>query len=125
MTEEITNTNAPEERTFSQAEVNQIVGERLAREREKIGDPEALAAREAALAEREKTFNERIISDRLKAEKLPECADYFIDRAKPIDEQFAALVKFRDTLRATGRTPLAYKNESEPDELRGAFGLKS
>lgn len=71
------NNPANGERTFTQEEVNRIVGERLAKEKARYGaqDDAALAEREQAFAEREKALAEKEalleIKDMLHEKGLP------------------------------------------------------
>lgn len=123
--------NGGNEKTFTQEEVNQIVQDRLARERNKqhtgpdTEDREKdLEKREKDLAAREKAFE---IKQRLKRNKWPENFTPFLEGAEDLD---AAELQLRDALRSykkgetTAYEPRGGTAEKHGvEDLRRAFGF--
>lgn len=129
--------NAGEQgRTFTQDELNQIVSDRLARDRERHAAQ--LDAREQQLVAREKDFEivqrRAVAYDTLAAAGLPSCADALLDfssdealtasleRTKKVVEELHHAWELK---RATGRVPKRYDGPTaDPDsDLRRAFKI--
>lgn len=125
--------NAPiggtNEKTFTQEEVNQIVQDRLARERKQHTGPDTegrekeLEAREKDLAAREKAFE---IKEILKKNKWPEHFTPFLEGAEDLNAAEQQLQKALTEYR--GGAP-AYeprsgtKHDSRVEDIRRAFGF--
>ena len=106
------------EKTFTQADVDRIVAERLARERAKQPD---LEAREMELTKKENALNARA---KLIEKNLPESLSILVAGAEDMDE---AIETISEAMRNKGKAwSMKHEGRESPldaDNLRGAFGL--
>lgn len=108
------------EKNFTQADVDRIVAERLARERAKQPD---LDAREKELNKRENALSAR---EKLISKKLPESLASLVAGAEDMDaaiDSIEAAMSAKDK-RAWGLRHEGANDHDLGDELRGAFGLE-
>lgn len=107
------------EKTFTQADVDRIVAERLSRERAKQPDFEA---REKELTKRENALNARA---KLIEKNLPESLSSLVAGAEDMDK---AIETISEAMGSKGKAwSMKHEGRKSPledaDDLRGAFGL--
>ena len=105
------------EKTFTQADVDRIVAERLSRERAKQPDFEA---REKELIKRENALNARA---KLIEKNLPESLSNLVAGAEDMDAAIDALSVAMTQKKSWGMSHEGRKEPDSQDNLRGAFGL--
>lgn len=109
-----------EEKTFTQEEVNQIVQERLQREKNK--QPE-LEQREKELAKREKAFNAKEL---LQKHNLPEEFQSFLEASEDMNAAVMQITQGINACKASTK-PVYEPRGGEPhdksEDIRRSFGL--
>lgn len=118
MPENVTDNANQEERTFTQAEVDAIVGDRLKRDRAKYSDYEEVKAKAAQYDE----LQEAAKTDLQKAEERASKAEAELERIRKRDE--VAKLK-ADVAREYGISPDVLRGETEEDITAHAESLKA